>query len=88
MEVPAPQLAGASVYHLFLSHRWGTGQDQMRILKQRLMELIPELRIFLDVDDLREGRGAESVDESQVAISRLARRAPSRVLRAPPRMAF
>ena len=26
------------------------GQDQMRIVKQRLLEMIPDLRIFLDVD--------------------------------------
>ena len=25
-------------FHLFLSHVWGTGQDQMRIVKQRLLE--------------------------------------------------
>ena len=26
-------------YHTFLSHVWGTGQDQMRIVKQRLLEM-------------------------------------------------
>jgi hypothetical protein len=40
-------------FHLFLSHVWGTGQDQMRIVKQRLLELIPELSVFLDVDDMK-----------------------------------
>ena len=30
------------------------GQDQMRIVKQRLLEMIPELSIFLDVDDLED----------------------------------
>ena len=33
---------------------WGTGQDQMRIIKQRLVEMLPEARVFLDVDDLKE----------------------------------
>ena len=41
-------------YHLFLSHVWGTGQDQMRVIKQRLLEMVPELSIFLDVDDLED----------------------------------
>ena len=37
---------------------WGTGQDQMRIIKQRLLEMIPELSVFLDVDDLEDISGA------------------------------
>jgi len=41
-------------FHIFLSHVWGTGQDQMRIVKQRLLEMIPDLHAFLDVDDLEE----------------------------------
>ena len=31
-----------------------TGQDQMRIVKQRLQEMMPYLEVFLDVDDLEE----------------------------------
>ena len=46
-------------YHLFLSHVWGTGQDQMRIVKQRLLEMLPDARAFLDVDDLEEIGGLE-----------------------------
>lgn len=34
-------------FHIFLSHTWGTGQDQMRIVKKGLLELIPELKVFL-----------------------------------------
>jgi len=41
-------------FHTFLSHVWGTGQDQMRIIKQRLKEMLPYLEVFLDVDDLEE----------------------------------
>ncbi len=37
-------------FHAFLSHVWGTGQDQMRIVKQRLVEMVPDLAVFLDVD--------------------------------------
>jgi len=51
-------------FHLFLSHVWGTGQDQMRVVKQRLLEMLPDVRVFLDVDDLKTGRGAEYVDIS------------------------
>ena len=40
-------------FHTFLSHVWGTGQDQMRIVKQRLLEMIPDLHVFLDVDGMR-----------------------------------
>ena len=40
------------------SHRlnsvWRTGQDSCRVIKQRLLEMIPGVRIFLDVDDLEE----------------------------------
>jgi hypothetical protein len=53
-EVTPPLLRVGLVYHVFLSHVWGTGQDQMRVVKQRLLEMIPELRVFLDVDDLDE----------------------------------
>ena len=55
-------------FHLFLSHVWGTGQDQMRIIKQRLLEMLPDIRVFLDVDDLREGKGAEYVDASGLTL--------------------
>jgi len=52
-EVTAPPI-GDNGYHLFLSHVWGTGQDQMRIVKQRLLEMMPGLSVFLDVDDLED----------------------------------
>ena len=51
-------------FHVFLSHVWGSGQDQMRIVKQRLLEMLPDAKVFLDVDDLAEGKGAEYVDAS------------------------
>jgi len=52
-EVRAPVIE-LGHFHTFLSHVWGTGQDQMRIVKQRLLEMIPDLSVFLDVDDLEE----------------------------------
>ena len=49
-------------YHLFLSHVWGSGQDQMRIVKDRLRSMVLNVQVFLDVDDLAEGKGGEYVD--------------------------
>ena len=39
-------------YHLFMSHTWKTGQDQVAVIKRQLVHLLPGARIFLDVDDL------------------------------------
>ena len=55
-------------FHIFLSHVWGSGQDQMRVVKQRLIEMLPDAAVFLDVDDLAEGKGAEYVDVSQISL--------------------
>ncbi len=45
-------------YYLFLSHVWSTGQDLMRIVKQRLCEMVTDFKdkIFLDVDGARRAR--------------------------------
>lgn len=51
-------------WHIFLSHVWGTAQDQMRIVKERLQTMVSDMNVFLDVDDLGEGKGAEYVDVS------------------------
>ena len=58
----APPPRAQAGFHLFLSHTWSFGQDQMRIVKERVNALIPGLRVFLDVDDLKEGKGGEYVD--------------------------
>ena len=40
---------GGGHFHLFLSHCWADGgQDAMRIVKQRLKEMIPEVKVFLE----------------------------------------
>ena len=49
----------------------------MRVVKSRLSEMVPELKTFLDVDDLTEGKGAELVDASQVTLGLAAHRSPS-----------
>mmetsp|Transcript_12124 Transcript_12124/g.31431 ORF Transcript_12124/g.31431 Transcript_12124/m.31431 type:complete len:638 (-) Transcript_12124:108-2021(-) len=66
-EVDVPDI-DVGEFHLFLSHVWGSGQDQMRIVKTRLLEMLPHARIFLDVDDLTEGKGAEFVDASAATL--------------------
>ena len=40
----------------------------MRVVKQRLIEMLPDAAVFLDVDDLAEGKGAEYVDVSQISL--------------------
>ena len=42
----------AEAFHLFLSHTWATGQNQMQALKKELSLLVPSLKIFLDVENL------------------------------------
>ena len=37
-------------YHLFLSHIWSSGQDQVKVMKGQLMMLMPRINVFLDVD--------------------------------------
>ena len=66
-EVVIDRLTPPLQYHVFLSHRWASGQDQSRIIKQRLMELLPGVACFLDVDDLqrKRGKGAELVHASK-----------------------
>lgn len=43
---PTP-LQGTEKYHIFLSHTWDQGQDEMRIIKQRLLEMMPGVCVFL-----------------------------------------
>ena len=52
----SPALAGRPLgqFHCFVSHVWGSGQDQARVMKSQLTALVPDLRVFLDVDDLND----------------------------------
>jgi len=52
--VPELTLENRQRYHLFLSHVWSSGQDQMATLKRELQLLIYDINIFLDVDDLED----------------------------------
>ena len=50
---PELALSKGHKWHLFLSHIWGTGQDQCATIKRQLCLLMPGVSIFLDVDDLQ-----------------------------------
>ena len=55
-------------FHLFLSHAWPHGQDVMKLVKQRVLRMIPSATVFLDVDDLKSGSGSTEVDHSHVIL--------------------
>ena len=50
---PVLSMKPEHVYHCFVSHLWGTGQDQAAVIKRQLLRMVHGLRIFLDVDDLQ-----------------------------------
>ena len=53
-QAPELRLRKGQTWHLFLSHIWSSGQDQMATLKRQLMLLLPGVKVFLDV--VRRGR--------------------------------
>lgn len=50
-EVEPPRLPYGH-FHIYLSHSRGQGQADMRVVKDRLREMVPRLEVFLDVDEL------------------------------------
>jgi hypothetical protein len=52
--LPELRLKPSQTWHIFLSHIWSSGQDQMASVKRQLLLLLPGVRCFLDVDDLEE----------------------------------
>ena len=48
-------LSDRSRFHIFLSHAWQSGQDQMRHVKMQLQLMLPKCIIFLDVDVSAQG---------------------------------
>jgi hypothetical protein len=62
---PELALAKGHKWHLFLSHIWGTGQDQCATIKRQLCLLLLGVSVFLDVDDLEDiGDLEKYVDQS------------------------
>jgi hypothetical protein len=41
-------------WHVFLSHKWPTGQEQCASIRRQLMAQVPSLSVFLDVFDLND----------------------------------
>ena len=52
-EPELPLTCKRTLWHLFLSHIWSTGQDQNATIKRQLCLLLPGVSVFLDVDDLK-----------------------------------
>ena len=65
---PQVSIARGLKYHLFLSHIWGTGQDQVAVIKRQLQRLMPGCIIFLDVDDLEEIGKLESYIDASASV--------------------
>lgn len=62
--VVCTRLSDSAAFHLFLSHAWPAAQDRMRIVKQRLAEVLPSCRVFLDVDASFCGSVLSEIDNS------------------------
>ena len=61
-------------YHLFASHCWLWAQDQVGVCKNLLRALLPECRVFLDVDNLETISDLEMhIAESDVILIMLTR---------------
>ena len=66
---PILELPAACHFHAFISHAWGTGQDQTHTVVRQLQLLLPGVRIWLDVDNLDDvGKLEESVADSATFI--------------------
>ena len=62
-------------YHVFLSHCWRFGQDQAATIKAMLTLMLPDCRVFLDVDNLKSIASLEAhIAESDVVCIFLTRR--------------
>ena len=66
---PILELPSGCHFHGFISHAWGTGQDQTHTVVRQLQLLMPGVRIWLDVDNLDDvGKLEESVADSATFI--------------------
>ena len=51
-QVPKLTLAPGQRWHVYLSHVWSSGQDQAHQIRRELLQLLFNVRVFLDIDDL------------------------------------
>ena len=64
-EEPRLKLPRGCRFHAFVSHAWGTGQDQTHALVRQLQLLVPTMQLWLDVEQLQDMGNLEgSVRES------------------------
>ena len=66
---PVLDLPPSCRWHLFLSHVWSSGQDQVAVIRRRLQdEMVPETKIFLDVEDLDDISRLEEYIRASAAV--------------------
>jgi hypothetical protein len=71
---PVLELPRQCRHHVFMSHVWGTGQDQTHTVVRQLQALLPRLDIWLDVDRITDmGELEEQVAASAVMVVFLSR---------------
>jgi hypothetical protein len=72
--VSFPMYSQDDRFHLFLSHVWSTGQDQVLAIKKELVLLVPSIRIFLDIENLKDIGGLEkNIEGSDMTLMFLSR---------------
>ena len=54
--------------HIFISYTWTTAADRVRIIKDRIGDTLPDLRVFLDTDDLARGTGEGGVIQADTVL--------------------
>ena len=55
-------------YHLLIAYAWSSGQDQAKMIKQLLEEVLPGVRIFIDVDDMTDPAILEMEVEDSIRV--------------------
>ena len=61
-------LSPGETHHLFISHVWGSAQDQARVLRSQLQTMVPGLRVWLDVEDLVDISTLEQAVDTMQAV--------------------
>eukprot|EP00961_Rhodomonas_salina_P298898 3938473-Rhodomonas_salina.1 len=66
---PILELPASCSFHGFASHAWGTGQDQTHTMVRKLQLLVPNMKVWLDVDNLEDvGKLEAAVGDSAVFV--------------------
>lgn len=66
---PNLEMVSGCSFHFFMSHKWDGGQDQTHVITRTMQLLMPSLKIWLDVDELRSTDDLEKcIDQTAVVI--------------------